>query len=214
MLNTIAATVLTVSMGLSPQAGLATATPSSNSWLTHHPTIGRMLELQNQERARYGLAPWKLNENLCVAAQKHAEWMAETGYYVHSNMRWPEIIHAGPRTPEHAVQDWIWSPSHHAVMLSGRVAGCGYAVRNGVAYWVTLVDSDPNASTIEYSPSRAQTQNSGQTQTVTQTAVQSYGQAQPYVQTQNYGTYYYQPARTARAAGGRGFRRGRLSRAR
>ena len=108
-------------------------------WLTKHPTIARMLELQNKERVRNGLRPLMLNTELCILAQRHACWMADTGWYVHSNMGIPEIIHSGPRTPEDAVNGWIWSPAHHWVMLSGNEAGCGYMVRNGVTYWVTLV---------------------------------------------------------------------------
>jgi len=197
MLNAITATVLTVSMGLSPDAGLTNGKASRNGWLTQHPTIVRMLELQNHERARYGLSPLQMNEKLCLAAQQHAEWMADTGYYVHSNLPWPEIIHAGPSTPDHAVNDWIWSPSHHSVMLTGQIAGCGFAMRNGVGYWVTVIDSDASAVSTEYVPPYAQSQQGG------------------YVQQ---GTYYqtYQTAgaRTAPGGAGRGFRRGRLSRAR
>ncbi len=197
MLNVITATVLTVSMGLSPEAGLTTGKKSSNGWLNQHPTIVRMMELQNNERARYGLAPLKMNEKMSLAAQKHAEWMAETGYYVHSNLPWPEIIDAGPRTAEGAVNDWIWSPSHHSIMLTGQVAGFGYAMNNGVGYWVTVIDSDSSAASTDYVPPYTQSQQGG------------------YVQQ---GTYYhtYQTAgaRTAPGGAARGFRRGRLSRAR
>jgi|GEM_PF-555259 hypothetical protein len=194
MLNAITATVLTVSMGLSPEAGLTAGKTSRNGWLTQHPTIVRMMELQNIERARYGLAPLKMNEKMCLAAQKHAEWMAETGYYMHSNLPWPEIIHAGPRTAEGAVNDWIWSPSHHAVMLTGQVAGLGYAKNGGVGYWVTVIDSDASAASTEY------------VQPYTQTQTRGYVQQGAFYQTAG--------ARTAPGGAGRGFRRGRLSRAR
>jgi hypothetical protein len=194
MLNAITATVLTVSMGLSPEAGLTNGKASRNGWLTQHPTIVRMMELQNTERARYGLSPLTMNEKMCLAAQKHAEWMAETGYYMHSNLPWPEIIHAGPRTAQGAVNDWIWSPSHHGVMLTGQVAGFGFAMNNGVGYWVTVIDSDASAASAEYVSPYTQTQPGG------------------YIQQ----GAFYQTARTRTAPGGaaRGFRRGRLWRAR
>ncbi len=110
-----------------------------HGWLTKHPTISRLHELQNQERARYGLPRLRMNPELCLLAQRHAVWMADTGWYMHSSFGIPEIIHSGPLTPDDAVNGWIWSPAHHGIMLSGTQAGFGYMVRNGVTYWVTLV---------------------------------------------------------------------------
>ena len=109
-----------------------------NDWLIKHPTILKLLELNNQERARIGYPGCTLNAELCVAAQQHAEWMAETGYYMHSNLPWPEIIFSGPLTPEDATNGWIWSPAHYSIMVSGSEAGFGYAVRDGYTYWVGL----------------------------------------------------------------------------
>jgi len=122
-------------------AGSITADEKADdhAWLTKHPTILRMQELQNQERARNGLPPLKMNVELCLLAQKHARWMADTGWYMHSSYGIPEIIHSGPMAPEDAVNGWIWSPAHHWIMLSGSEAGFGYMVRNGATYWVTLV---------------------------------------------------------------------------
>ena len=197
MLNAITATVLTVSMGLSPEAGLTNGKASRTGWLTQNPTIVRMMELQNNERARCGLAPLQMNEKMSLAAQKHAEWMAETGYYMHSNLPWPEIIHAGPRTAQGAVNDWIWSPSHHGVMLTGQVAGFGHAMNNGVGYWVTVIDSDASAASTEY------------IQPYTYTQQRGYVQQGTYYQ-----TYQTAGAKTAPGGAGRGFRRGRLWRAR
>ena len=53
-------------------------------WLVKHPTILKLLELHNRERARNGLPPSTLNAEMCLAAQKHAVWMAETGSFQHS----------------------------------------------------------------------------------------------------------------------------------
>lgn len=124
--------ILALNLGASDSAKVSEA--EKHAWLTKHPTIVRMFELQNQERARNGLHPLRLNPELCILAQRHARWMADTGWYVHSNMGIPEIIHSGPMTPEDAVNGWIWSPAHHWIMLSGNEAGCGYMVRNGVTY--------------------------------------------------------------------------------
>ena len=142
MLGGVVATCVALSVALEPDAALQwnSDPQAAQEWLTQHPTLLRMMELQNQERARYGLPPLKINAEMCMAAQRHAHWMASTGYYVHSNLPWPEIIHAGPVTPEGAVTGWIYSPSHHSVMLSGGTqAGFGYSIRNGTPYWVTVI---------------------------------------------------------------------------
>lgn len=203
MLNAFTATVLTVSMALAPETSLDAGKLSANKKLTQHPTIRRMMELQNQERARYSLAPLKMDRKLCIAAQKHAEWMAETGYYMHSNLPWPEIIDAGPTTPEGAVNDWIWSQSHHGVMLSGNIAGFGFAkASNGTGYWVTVIDSSGADTSARYIAPYSQSETVYYTQ-----GGQTYYQ-QPAT------TYYYPTSRRAPGVAGRGFRRGHSFRAR
>ncbi|MFP6765215.1 MAG: CAP domain-containing protein [Planctomycetaceae bacterium] len=139
MLEGMATACLLISLAIGPDAEVIAQNSDPNSWLTQHPTIISLMELQNQERARYGLHPLRMNTDMCLAAQKHARWMAETGYYVHSGLPWPEIIHHGPRTPQGAVTGWIYSPPHHGIMLSGSEAGFGYAVQNGYTYWVTVI---------------------------------------------------------------------------
>ena len=141
MFNGIAVTCLLAAFlsgpGIDPE--MSNSPEDKHGWLTKHPTILKMQDLENAERTRYSLPPLKMNAELCLLAQKHAEWMGDTGWYTHSNMGIPEIIHSGPPTVEDAVNGWIWSPAHHWVMLSGSEAGYGYTVRNGVTYWVTLV---------------------------------------------------------------------------
>lgn len=202
MLNAFTATVLTVSMGLTPESSFEVGKLSENKLITQHPTIRKMMVLQNQERARYGLAPLKMNKKLCIAAQKHAEWMAETGYYVHSNLPWPEIIDAGPTTAEGAVNDWIWSRSHHGIMLSGDIAGFGFAMAdNGSGYWVTVIDSQGADTSSRY--------------------VAPYSQSETGYYQQGGQTYYYYPQTYSQSGpkmglggGARGFRRGHSFRAR
>src|SRR5439155_19000242 len=72
-------------------------------WLVKHPTILRLLELHNQERARNGLPPSTLNAEMCLAAQKHAVWMAETGSFQHSGLPFRENIYSGVSTPVEAI---------------------------------------------------------------------------------------------------------------
>ncbi|MBM80601.1 MAG: hypothetical protein CMJ78_08420 [Planctomycetaceae bacterium] len=103
------------------------------------PVIKQLMKLQNAERARYGIAPVKMHPKMNVQAQKHAEWMADTGWYQHSALPWMEIIYYGPRRAEDAINGWIWSRAHHGIMLSGRQAGYGYVVDERGAYWVVVV---------------------------------------------------------------------------
>ncbi|OYW11514.1 MAG: hypothetical protein B7Z55_19210 [Planctomycetales bacterium 12-60-4] len=91
-----------------------------------------------QHRARMGRPPVRINSDMCLAAQRHATNMADTGWYRHSGLPWPEIIYAGPRSEQDAVNGWINSPAHHGIMLSGSEVGFGYMVRNGQPYWVGL----------------------------------------------------------------------------
>ncbi|MDA0285524.1 MAG: CAP domain-containing protein [Planctomycetota bacterium] len=142
MFGGVIATCLALSVALEPDAAMQLeANPqAARALLVQHPTLLRMLELQNLERARYGLHPLKISPDMCVAAQRHAHWMASTGWYVHSNLGWPEIIHSGPIDPTGAVNGWIYSPAHHAIMLSGGTeAGLGYSNKNGTPFWVTVV---------------------------------------------------------------------------
>ncbi len=108
-------------------------------WLVSHPTIQRLLELHNVERVRNGLAPFKLNAKMCLDAQKHAVWMAETGWFQHSGLPYRENIYWGVATPEDATQGWIWSPAHHVNILSGTEVGFGYMILNGRPYWCAVM---------------------------------------------------------------------------
>ncbi|HID24645.1 MAG TPA: CAP domain-containing protein [Planctomycetaceae bacterium] len=133
--------LLTMSITGLGSAGLAGSKeerpdPDRYGWLVRHPVIQRLLKFHNEERARYGLPPLQLAPEMCLAAQEHATWMAETGYYMHSNLPWAEIIFAGPLSAREAVDGWIASPAHHSIMLSGTEAGFGYMVRDGQTYWV------------------------------------------------------------------------------
>jgi uncharacterized protein YkwD len=142
MLGCVAATCFALSIASEPDVALQMEadSPAAQIWLAQHPTLLQMLELQNQERARYGIHPLTINPAMCMAAQQHAHWMASTGWYQHSNLGWPEIIHSGPYDPEGAVSGWIYSPAHHSIMLSGGTqAGFGYSIKNGTPFWVTVI---------------------------------------------------------------------------
>ena len=116
---------------------VAAAEPAPHAWLTEHPVIQEMHQRHNAERARWGLYPLQLDPELCLQAQRHATYMADTGWYAHSGYG-PENIHTGPRSAADAVNAWIWSPAHHRNMLyGGSRAGYGYQYKNGHLMWVS-----------------------------------------------------------------------------
>ena len=108
-------------------------------WLVKHQTIQKLYELHNRERARVGLQPSALNPQMCLAAQKHAVWMAENSWFQHSGLPYLENIYWGVRTPEDAINGWIWSPPHHGNMLAGTDVGFGYMIINGQPYWCAVM---------------------------------------------------------------------------
>lgn len=109
---------------------------AKHDWLIKNPTIQGLLIRTNAHRAAMGYGPVRLNVEMSLAAQRHANWMADTGYYQHSGLPYMEIIFTGPTSVEAAIQGWIASPAHHGILLSGSEAGFGYMVRNGRPYWV------------------------------------------------------------------------------
>ena len=137
---TLAVTGVTATGARSAEMASRVERNSQNlEWLVKHPTILRLLELHNQERARVGLSPSKLNPVMCLAAQKHAVWMAETGWMSHSGLPYRENIFMGVSTPEDATNGWIWSPAHHGNMLSGSEVGFGYMILNGRPCWCSVM---------------------------------------------------------------------------
>jgi len=132
----LALTLMTLPSLATEKSGSPEQPHGKYDWLVKHPVIQRLLKFHNEERARYGLPALRLNAEMCLAAQKHAKWMAQTGYYQHSNLPWAEIIFAGPLSARTAVAGWIVSPAHHGIMLTGTEAGFGYMLLDGHTYWV------------------------------------------------------------------------------
>ncbi|MEM7759978.1 MAG: CAP domain-containing protein [Cyanobacteria bacterium P01_A01_bin.40] len=107
--------------------------------------INQVLELTNAERAKAGLNPLTLNNQLAQAAQGHSDRMAEDDFFSHTGAdgssvsdrvqdtgyqysRAGENIAAGQRTAEQVVQDWMNSPGHRANILNPEFTeiGIGY----------------------------------------------------------------------------------------
>jgi len=90
-------------------------------------------------RAQHGLVGSQLVTEISRDAQKHADWMASTGQFVHSGMSYWEVIQTGPTTSEKAIEGWLESEAHREILMSGAEIGFGYAEVDGETYWVGLV---------------------------------------------------------------------------
>lgn len=111
--------------------------------------VNQVVELTNQERARFGLAPLRFNAQLQSSAQTHSQNMAGQDFFSHTGKdgssatariqatgyigdaaawRTGENIAAGQSTPQTVVQGWMNSPGHKANILNPDLLeiGVGY----------------------------------------------------------------------------------------
>jgi uncharacterized protein YkwD len=110
-------------------------------------------DLINQHRRANGLPAVTLVSELTQAARRHSRDMADNDFFSHTGsdgsnagqrMReagydwaaWGEIIAAGYRDAASAVNAWLNSPGHRAIMLSSSYEdfGVGYAVNSSSYY--------------------------------------------------------------------------------
>lgn len=101
--------------------------------------IKQLYRAHSAARAERGLVGSRLVSEISHDAQKHADWMASTGQFVHSEMNYWEVIQMGPKTPETAIAGWLESQPHREILMSGAEIGFGFAEVDGVSYWVGLV---------------------------------------------------------------------------
>ncbi|MGF1534872.1 MAG: CAP domain-containing protein [Elainellaceae cyanobacterium] len=118
----------------------------SNSDFAASELSQEVLELTNAFRAKNGLAPLSLNQDLTEAAQDHVQDMAEGDFFSHTGLDESTIVDrvqeagympqtvgeniaAGQITAEEVVQAWIDSPGHRANLLNDQFTeiGIGYA---------------------------------------------------------------------------------------
>jgi uncharacterized protein YkwD len=106
--------------------------------LHEHPTLVRMFDRNNELRQQYGLPAQRVSPHLTLLAQKHAEWMASTGSFVHNyGHPYPEIIYWNARSISDAFSGWMNSGPHRSIILSRtQCVGYGFAIGdNGQTYW-------------------------------------------------------------------------------
>lgn len=150
-----------------PSAGNTTAqkppvqTPSSNSnqnkaGYTLSQFEQKVVDLTNQERAKQGLAPLKIDTTLSKMARDKAQDMRDKNYFSHQSPTYGspfdmmkkygityraagENIAAGQKTPEEVVNAWMNSEGHRANILNPNYTAIGVGYVQGGSYgsyWV------------------------------------------------------------------------------
>lgn len=136
---------------------------------------GEIFQLVNQFRSSAGLAPFQWNDLLAVAAQNHANWMAATLTYSHTedNGSTPQtranaagyvgyvvenIVGGTNLTPQQGLVWWQNSPPHLNTLVSTRhsQAGTGFAVGGGQNFYVLVVGQPSNAPSSTSPPTTIQ----------------------------------------------------------
>jgi hypothetical protein len=158
--------VFSLVVGLAPSVGAAQVdiSETARTAAEHH-----ALDLTNQRRLARGLIRLRLDSRLTALARQRAQYMADTGNFSHTqsggttvfdmitdaNIRWyaaGEIIAwntAGPLdySAEFAVQGWMASPSHKAIVISDdyNYVGFGVAIAaDGTRYWAGVYLRGPD----------------------------------------------------------------------
>ena len=123
----------------------------------------QVVDLVNQERAAYGLAPLTLNTELCNGARLKSQDMLDNGYFNHNSPtygspfemmttlgidRWgaAENIARGQKTAEEVMNSWMNSPGHRANILSEEYSdiGVGYAGGYWTQWFIGTSEYHPN----------------------------------------------------------------------
>lgn len=117
----------------------------------------RVAELANDERAKAGCEPLRVDAKATEAAQFHADDMAARDYYEHDSPEgrsagdrldaagyawsgWGENIHRSPASPEQAMRDWMDSPGHRDNILNCafKDLGVGVNLSSNGPWWVQV----------------------------------------------------------------------------
>lgn len=131
--------VVLLLVGLSWQSAWALQEVPSKDWLSDKPLLRSLHKEHTSIRNQRGVEASTLSQELCREAQKHADWMASTGRFEHSDRPYWEVILMGPSTPAGALEGWMESSAHREILMSGSEIGFGQAVVNGKTYWVGMV---------------------------------------------------------------------------
>lgn len=130
-----------------------------------------ILQGVNQIRAEHGLPPYRYNGTLSIAAQNHANWMANNVIYSHTGAGGSSpqgraaaagyqgyvaenIVGGWHMTPRQGIIWWRNSSLHYSMMVSNRYteAGVGYASNGTENMYVLVMGRPADAATIAAAP--------------------------------------------------------------
>ena len=92
----------------------------------------------NQERAKHGLPPLEVSENLMDSARDHAAWMTRNHSMVHTSRPVAENIAMGQPHSSDVVRAWMNSSGHRANILNPRhkkIGVAAYRTAGGTIFW-------------------------------------------------------------------------------
>jgi uncharacterized protein YkwD len=98
----------------------------------------QMIQQTNSQRAKYGLPPLVVDQNLEKTARTHTAWMTNNRSLQHTSQNVGENIAMGQRTTDEAVGDWMASPGHRANILNTsykRTGVAAFKTPDGTIYW-------------------------------------------------------------------------------
>ena len=88
----------------------------------------------NEVRAEHGLHTLSWSTQLAAQAQVHSDWMKQTDSFSHSGYNVFECISQGTFWGNGgAVNNWMNSPSHRAILLNPGITSCGVGIAGGYA---------------------------------------------------------------------------------
>ena len=130
-----------------------------------------ILQGVNQVRAEHGLPPYSYNATLSIAAQNHANWMANNVIYSHTGAggTLPQdraraagyqgyvaenIVGGWHMTPRQGIIWWRNSSLHYSMMVSNRYteAGVGYASNGTENMYVLVMGRPADAAALAAAP--------------------------------------------------------------
>lgn len=138
MLTSVATLCASLVIALAPAATGATPAKPAKPALTLHSVETKIIDRTNEQRARYGLAPLKVDRWLVESARRHTAWMTNARNLQHTNQPVGENIAMGQNSSAEVVQDWMNSSGHRANILNSsytRIGVAAYRAPDGTTYW-------------------------------------------------------------------------------
>jgi len=97
-----------------------------------------IVEHTNAERARYGLPPLQVDDDLMKSARQHAQWMTRNRALQHTSAPVAENIAMGQPDSRSVLASWMDSSGHRANILNPghrRIGVAGFLSASGTMFW-------------------------------------------------------------------------------